>query len=304
MSSINTNVSAMTALQTLSMTNQALDETQSRISTGYRVAEASDNAAYWSIATGMRTQTGGLSAVRDALGLGAAVVDTAYSALDRAIGIAQQIFDKYVARETPGVDTAIIDAEITELKAQIVQFATGATFQGANLLASSGTDQDVVTGYEAGTGVTTMTVIAYDLEASVNDMTDAIQTEGVVAAMSAAAAAFGSAKQRIDAQQTFTTTLVDALDRGIGQLIDADLNKEFGASQRSPSQAAARHPGVEHCQLEQPEHPGAVPVRLGPAKLRQLATLSFDGVAFSRNARTRLRFQHRKSGFVARAGET
>ncbi|MET0569621.1 MAG: flagellin, partial [Hyphomicrobiaceae bacterium] len=140
--------------------------------------------------------------------------------------IAQQIFDKYVARETPGVDTAIIDAEITELKAQIVQFATGATFQGANLLASSGTDQDVVTGYEAGTGVTTMTVIAYDLEASVNDMTDAIQTEGVVAAMSAAAAAFGSAKQRIDAQQTFTTTLVDALDRGIGQLIDADLNKE------------------------------------------------------------------------------
>lgn len=226
MSSINTNVSAMTALQTLSMTNQALDETQSRISTGYRVAEASDNAAYWSIATGMRTQTGGLSAVRDALGLGAAVVDTAYSALDRAIGIAQQIFDKYVARETPGVDTAIIDAEITELKAQIVQFATGATFQGANLLASSGTDQDVVTGYEAGTGVTTMTVIAYDLEASVNDMTDAIQTEGVVAAMSAAAAAFGSAKQRIDAQQTFTTTLVDALDRGIGQLIDADLNKE------------------------------------------------------------------------------
>ena len=39
-------------------------------------------------------------------------------------------------------------------------------------------------------------------------------------------AAFGSAKQRIDAQQMFTTTLVDALDRGIGQLIDADLNKE------------------------------------------------------------------------------
>jgi flagellin len=216
----------MTALQTLAQTKEALDQTTGRISTGLRVAEASDNIAYWSIATAMRTQTGGLSAVRDALGLGAAVVDTAYSALDKAIGLAQQIFDKYVARETPGVDTDIIDAEIVELKAQIVQFATGATFQGVNLLASTGSDQDVVTGYEAGTGVTTMTVVAYDLEASVNDMTDAIQTEGVITAMSAAAAVFGSAKQRIDAQQTFTTTLVDALDRGIGQLIDADLNKE------------------------------------------------------------------------------
>lgn len=226
MSSINTNVSAMTALQTLSMTNKALDETQSRISTGYRVAEAADNAAYWSIATGMRTQTGGLSAVQDALGLGAAIVDTAYSALDKAIGIAQQIFDKYVARETPGVDTAIIDAEITELKAQIVQFATGATFQGVNLLATGGTNQDVVTGYEAGTGVTIMTVAAYDLEAASAAMTDALTAETEIAAMSAAAAAFGSAKLRIEAQQTFTTSLVDALDRGIGQLVDADLNKE------------------------------------------------------------------------------
>jgi flagellin len=44
--------------------------------------------------------------------------------------------------------------------------------------------------------------------------------------MSAAAATFGSAKGRIAAQQSFMTTLVDALDRGIGQLVDADLNKE------------------------------------------------------------------------------
>ncbi|MBX9589506.1 MAG: flagellin, partial [Hyphomonadaceae bacterium] len=51
MASINTNVAAMTALQSLSATNKALTDTQNRISTGYRVADASDNAAYWSIAT-------------------------------------------------------------------------------------------------------------------------------------------------------------------------------------------------------------------------------------------------------------
>ena len=226
MSSINTNVAAMTALKTLTMTNKSLDDTQGRIATGYRVAEASDNAAYWSIATGMRTQTGGLSAVQDALGLGAAIVDTAYSALDDAIGIAQKIFDKYVARSTPGVDTAIIDAEIVELKAQVVQFATGATFQGINMLETGGTAQSVVTGYEAGTGVTTMSVAAYDLQAAVATMTTALLSETAIDAMSAAAATFGSAKARIAAQQTFTTSLTDALDRGIGQLVDADLNKE------------------------------------------------------------------------------
>jgi flagellin len=216
----------MTALQTLTFTNKSLEDTQNRIATGLRVSSAADNAAYWSIATGMRTQTGGLSAVQDALGLGAAIVDTAYSALNDAIGVAQKIFEKYVARETPGTDTTIIDAEITELKAQVVQYAQGATFEGVNLLATGGTDQDVVTGYESGTGVVTMTVAAYDLEAALSAATDSITVETAIDAMRAAAASFGSAKTRIAAQQTFTSSLMDALDRGIGQLVDADMNKE------------------------------------------------------------------------------
>jgi flagellin len=57
-------------------------------------------------------------------------------------------------------------------------------------------------------------------------MTDALTSETAIEAMRTAAATFGSSKLRIAAQQTFTTTLVDALDRGIGQLVDADLNKE------------------------------------------------------------------------------
>ena len=69
MTSINTNTSAMTALQSLSMINSNLDETQNRISTGFRVGAASDNAAYWSIATTMRSDNKALGAVEDALGL-------------------------------------------------------------------------------------------------------------------------------------------------------------------------------------------------------------------------------------------
>ena len=90
MSSINTNSSAMLALQSLSATNKALGTTQSRISTGLRVAEASDNAAYWSIATTMRSDNKAFSAVQDALGLGAGKIDTAYTAMNKAIEVVDQ----------------------------------------------------------------------------------------------------------------------------------------------------------------------------------------------------------------------
>ena len=85
MASIMTNASALTALQSLNSTNKNLEITQSRISTGYRVAEASDNAAYWSIATTMRSDNKAMSTVQDALGLGASKVDTAYTGMNKAI---------------------------------------------------------------------------------------------------------------------------------------------------------------------------------------------------------------------------
>ncbi len=71
MASILTNASALTALQSLNATNKQLEMTQARISTGYRVSKAADNAAYWSIATTMRSDNNAMSTVQDALGLGA-----------------------------------------------------------------------------------------------------------------------------------------------------------------------------------------------------------------------------------------
>lgn len=226
MASLLTNTAAMTALQTLSATNKSLETTQNRISTGQRVSTASDNAAYWSIATGMRTQNSALSAVQDALGLGASIVDTAYTALEKAISKASEIQAKYVAAETPGTDTTIIDAEITQMKEQIVEWAKGATFQGVNLLATGGTAQDIVTGYESGTGVTTLNVAAFDLEAALTAAASSNDVETAIGTMKAAAAALGSAKTRIEGQQSFTSALMDSIDRGVGQLVDADMNKE------------------------------------------------------------------------------
>lgn len=132
MSSINTNLAAMTALRTLRQINDDLLTTQNRISTGLRVASASDNAAYWSIATTMRSDHKAMSAVKDALGLGSATVDVATTAMESSIEIADEIKAKLVAARQPGVDRAKIQREVTELQNQLQSMADSATFSGQN----------------------------------------------------------------------------------------------------------------------------------------------------------------------------
>lgn len=134
MNSINTNFAALTALQSLNQTNKSMLETQSRISTGLRVATASDNAAYWSMATTMRSDNKSLSAVSDALGLGAATVDVAYTALDSAIDVTTEMKKKLVAAREPGVDRAKVQTEIDALQDQLRSIASSASFTGENWL--------------------------------------------------------------------------------------------------------------------------------------------------------------------------
>ncbi|EUC00288.1 flagellin domain protein [Rhizobium sp. CF080] len=147
MTSILTNIAAMSALQTLRGIASDMDSTQSRVSSGLRVGTASDNAAYWSIATTMRSDNGALSAVQDALGLGAAKVDTAYSAMESAIDVVTEIKNKLVAASEPGVDKSKVQEEITQLQSQLKSIASSASFSGENWLqAEIGGSQSATTG--------------------------------------------------------------------------------------------------------------------------------------------------------------
>ncbi|CDI07433.1 MULTISPECIES: flagellin [Agrobacterium] len=134
MTSILTNISAMAALQTLRSIDAKMETTQSRVSSGLRVGTASDNAAYWSIATTMRSDNMALSAVQDALGLGAAKVDTAYSAMESAVEVVKQVKAKMVAATEEGVDRSKIQEEISQLQEQLRSISSSASFSGENWL--------------------------------------------------------------------------------------------------------------------------------------------------------------------------
>lgn len=275
MSSLMTNASAMTALQTLRHTSVNLAETQNRISTGYRVAGAEDNAAYWSIATTMRSDNMALSAVEDSLGLGAATVDVMYTAMDSTVDVMNEIKAKLVAARTPGVDRGKIQSDITELQNQLRSTADSAVFNGENWLAwdtaAGVTSKDIVSSFTraggaiqvqitsiditatklydsantaadgildqdrsfAGAAVTGDGVADVNISAVTDSAADLLELEAVItgvddalAELTDAATLLGSVKKRVDLQKDFVSALTDAIDRGIGQLVDADMNEE------------------------------------------------------------------------------
>ncbi|AEV37120.1 flagellin domain protein [Pseudovibrio sp. FO-BEG1] len=366
MSSLLTNSSAMVALQTLKGINGSMAETQNRISTGMRVSDASDNAAYWSIATTMKSDNKALSAVQDALGLGAATVDVAFTAMDKAVDVVDEIKAKLTTAKDGTVDKGKIQADIEQLQEQLQTIASSANFSGENWLqqdkaadnlnkeivgsftrtadgqveiqnidvdtssivlvdtntdaaansgilsqqfgAIDGNDVDpahIIVGgninisgtvaggdfavtFEDGAGNTYEGLEADALEALVVDyynglgtdpanaaaiataldaggplntqaaaietkfnelaedniltfdvggLTDSVEDKAILNAiyervdatlqtMTDAATDLGSAKARVDMQKQFASDLSDAIDRGIGQLVDADMNEE------------------------------------------------------------------------------
>jgi flagellin len=232
MSSLLTNASAMTALQTLSSINKNLATTQNRIATGERVSQASDNAAYWSISVGMKNQSNLQSVVKDSIGFGMAILDAAYTGLDEAIRLTTEIQARYLASEQDGVDADAITAEIGELQTAIEEIALAADFEGQNLLSAAGAAVTVVTGFIKGDGtagsteVKTLTLNAFDLEGAAAAMTDVDTTEEQLVLIREAASELGAMKTRLEAQLSFTGKLQDAIDRGVGQLVDADMEAE------------------------------------------------------------------------------
>ena len=286
-----TNTAAMAALQTLRTINSDMEMTQSRISSGYRVETAADNAAYWSIATTMRSDNKAMSTVKDALGLGAAKVDIAYTGLNSAIDVVSEIKAKLVAAREPGVDKTKIDKELTELKNQLQSIATSASFSGENWLSNTttaaagtksivgGFNRDVngkvsittldisVTSltligakneslglltkdvdanaldantasttarnyYLIDTGSTTGTAasgasIALTATTSDAEVTDMIRVvDSIFSQMTDSASNLGAINKRIAMQEDFVANLMDSVDKGIGRLVDADMNEE------------------------------------------------------------------------------
>ncbi|CAN7411900.1 flagellin [Brevundimonas sp. LjRoot202] len=239
--SVNTNVGAMIALQNLNATNAQLATTQNRINTGKSVASAKDNGAIWAIAQGQRAEIGALSAVKQSLDRGVAAVDVALAAGETVSDLLLQMKEKALAATDGSLKTAAraaLNEDFVALRDQIASVTSNAEFNGVNLLETGATGFQALANAQ---GTSTLTVgaevlalgstnVTVTASQAIDTLTDAAAALTAVTAsidlVSGALARLGTKSKALSTHITFVGKLSDALEAGVGNLVDADLAKE------------------------------------------------------------------------------
>ncbi|MGR6967608.1 flagellin N-terminal helical domain-containing protein [Geodermatophilus sp. URMC 61] len=137
---INQNIAAMNSYRNLSATDTQMSKSLEKLSSGFRINRAADDAAGLAISEGLRSQVGGLKvAVRNAQD-GISVVQTAEGALTEVHSILQRLRDLAVqaGNDSNNDDSrAAIDTEATQLVSELDRIGKSTNFNGINLLDGS-----------------------------------------------------------------------------------------------------------------------------------------------------------------------
>ncbi len=193
--SINTNVGAMVALQNLNQTSRDLAMTQNRVNTGQKVSSAKDNGAIWAVAQNQKANMQVLNTTRNTLQRTQSVNDVGLAAGDTIMDALRQM--KELAA---GPSSTARDADLNALKAEVAAAKAAAVFDGTDALASL-------------TMTFAATPTALEVDTAMTAAIGALQT-------------LGTSSKSTQRSLAFNDKLQDALEAGIGNLVDADLAKE------------------------------------------------------------------------------
>ncbi len=263
-SSLLTNNAAMTALLSLNMTQQTLATYEKQVSTGLKISSAADNASYWSIATSMSSQTSALGAVSNALSESGSMLSTMSAALTQSISIMDNIQNDLVTAQQPGTDLTKVQTDIQTQQQMLLSIGSSATFNGQNMLSTSGGTVNLVSSYDSTNGIsyisvdTTSTALfapgsnsssaagagvldkAGGSYAAASILSLSVTAAGVTTgdisnmlndvqtalkSIELAASTIGADSTNVTDQQNFVSNLSTSLTSGVGALIDADMNQ-------------------------------------------------------------------------------
>jgi flagellin len=239
--SVNTNAGAMTALQYLNQTQGQLDQTQTAINSGLKVASAKDNGAIYAIAQNERGDVAGYASVINSLNNGSSLIDTAMSAGQSISDLLIQLKQQALSASDTSLDTTsreAINADFTALRDQITSIVKNAEFNGTNLVDGSTTKIEALASSDGTRHVTTLAE-NMSLSGSIVTLkaTGTVSTQAKASAMIAtiqgsltnvdsALAKLSAGSAKFSIQATFTQTLSDTLTTGIGNLVDANMADE------------------------------------------------------------------------------
>ena len=239
LNSVNTNRQAVFALQSLNLTNSELGVVQKRVSTGFRVADARDDGGAYAVAQAVRSDIAGVTAVNEQLGGVKGVLQTTFAALtvvSDTMKQARAVLTRLADGAIDATQRAQYDTQFAQLKTQISGFISDATYNGRTLLGTNTTagGGDIVGIRNEAGG--TFTITAEDgallqITATPTDAASAVTLLNggfvtVETAIGTALNTFGASMQYVENQITYNSKKNDAMNDGIGALVDADLAKE------------------------------------------------------------------------------
>jgi len=242
MNSVNTNLGSMVALQSLNKTSDQLSVVQKRISTGMRVADSKDDGGAFAVAQAVRADVSGLTAANEQLGGTKGVLETTLAALGKVSESMVRVRET-LTRLADGTindnQRSQYEAQYTALRTQMENFVSDATYNGRTLLSTDtgagGGDITSIRNESGGTFTVTSidgagTLLVATAPANAADAQDALADGGdfetVESAVADALNQFGSDSNYIDSQIRYNKDKVDAMEGGLGALVDADLAKE------------------------------------------------------------------------------
>ncbi len=237
MTSVNTNVGAMVALQNLQTTQYSLNVTQNRISTGLRINSPIDDAADFAIAQGLRSSITAYTAVQQSLSSATGILSVAIAGATSVSNLLATIQSTAIQASNPSNTTSqqsILAANFTAQLQQLNTFISNAVYNGLNLL-SAGSQSITITSTITGGQLTlsnasSLAGVSAALSGGVSNTAAALSLLSTISAQQliagTALGTLGASQNSINFLSTFTQTLSNAVTQGLGSLVDANLAQE------------------------------------------------------------------------------
>jgi flagellin len=246
---INQNIAAMNAYRNLSVNDTQMSKALEKLSSGFRINRAADDAAGLSISESLRSQIGGLKvAVRNSQD-GISVVQTAEGALNETQSILQRMRDLTVQASSGGSnDTTAQTAantEFAQLNVELDRIANSTSYGSQKLLDGSydGVFQIGATSNTANDQVSLTLAASFDsttLGTSGGDLTDSTQALAAMDLVDAALSTVSDARSTLGATQNrFEHTInslnvaVENLSASESRIRDTDMAQEMVSYTRS-----------------------------------------------------------------------
>ena len=228
-------------LLSLQRSARAIDQTQTRLSTGLAVKSALDDASAFFTARALNNRASDLQSLKSNTDLAISTVQAALDGIDSITDLVQQAKGLASNAKATGNtnERSTLAVQFNELLSQIDSLANDATFNGVNLLQASPDNLDVVfnedntsnltiTGLDATTASTGINIAVaannFGLNANIDTALTAISS--ALTTLRGNAATLGSNATILKTRLNFTENLTNTLESGAGKLTLADLNEE------------------------------------------------------------------------------